>query len=120
MRNCLLVSTQCCELKIPFILSNFVLEMSAGIESPISLNVKLTIALFICWILAFLALVKGIQSLGKVSYVTAIFPYIMIFALIIRGVTLPGSMKGIIYYIGTVDFEKLATLKVFHFLSSRF
>ena len=29
----------------------------------------------------------------RVSYITAIFPYIMIFALIIRGATLPGAIK---------------------------
>lgn len=86
--------------------------MSDGIENPIGLNYKLVFSLFICWILAFLSLYKGIQSLGKVSYVTAIFPYIMIFALIVRGVTLPGSMKGIIYYIGSIDVSKLLTLKV--------
>ena len=49
--------------------------------------------------MAFLALIKGIQSLGKISYFTAIFPYIMITVLIIRGVTLPGSMKGLEFYI---------------------
>lgn len=86
--------------------------MSDGIDNPIGLNWKLVIALFISWMLAFLSLCKGIQSLGKVSYFTAIFPYIMIFALIIRGVTLPGSMKGIIYYIGSIDLSKLMTLKV--------
>ena len=39
----------------------------------------------------------------------------MIFALIIRGVTLPGSMKGISYYIGSLDITKLARLKVAKF-----
>jgi SNF family Na+-dependent transporter len=86
--------------------------MSDGIENPIGMNWKLVACLFVSWMLAFLSLYKGIQSLGKVSYVTAIFPYIMIFALIIRGVTLPGSMKGIIYYIGSIDMSKLMTLKV--------
>lgn len=90
---------------------NFVLEMSDGIENPIGMNWKLVCSLFVCWMLAFLSLYKGIQSLGKVSYITAIFPYIMLFALIIRGVTLPGSMKGIIYYIASVDFSKLFRLK---------
>ena len=65
--------------------------MSDGIDNPIGLNYKLVASLFVCWALAFLCLCKGIETLGKVSYITAIFPYIMIFALIIRGVTLPGK-----------------------------
>ncbi len=86
--------------------------MSDGFDHPIGFNWKLVGGLFVCWLLAFLSLYKGIQSLGKVSYFTALFPYVMIFALIIRGVTLPGSMKGIIYYIGSLDTSKLFTLKV--------
>ena len=43
---------------------------------------------------------------------TAIFPYIMIIALIIRGVTLPGAYKGIEFYILKINMEKLYTLKV--------
>jgi hypothetical protein len=36
----------------------------------------------------------------------------MIFALILRGVTLPGvTWKGIVYYIGSLDLTKLFTLK---------
>lgn len=68
--------------------------MSNGIEDPININWKIATSLFIAWMIAFLCLYKGIQSLGKVSYITAIFPYIMLIALIVRGVTLPGSMKG--------------------------
>ena len=94
------------------LLSNYVLEISDGIDNLAGLNYKLVASLFVCWMLAFLSLCKGIKSLGKVSYLTAIFPYIMLFALIIRGVTLPGSFKGIIYYIGSVDFGKLFTLSV--------
>lgn len=90
---------------------NFVLEMSTGIEDPIGMNWKLSIALFVSWMLTFLVLCKGIQSLGKVSYVTAIFPYIMIFALTVRGFTLPGSTLGLKYYIGSLNWIKLFTLK---------
>lgn len=89
--------------------------MSNGIDDSLAINWKLVIALLIAWMIAFLSLIKGVQSLGKVSYVTAIFPYIMLFALIVRGVTLPGSMKGIVYFIGTIDWAKLTTLKVNHF-----
>jgi SNF family Na+-dependent transporter len=94
--------------------------MSEGFDHPIGFNWKLVGGLFVCWLLAFLSLYKGIQSLGKVSYFTALFPYVMIFALIIRGVTLPGSMKGIIYYIGSLDTSKLFTLKVFEFKNTLF
>lgn len=62
--------------------------------------------------LIFLSLSRGVQSLGKISYVTAIFPYIMIIALIIRGATLDGAIKGIEYYILKINTEKLLTLQV--------
>ena len=64
----------------------------------IILSRKLALSLLACWLLIFLSLSKGVKSLGKVSYITAIFPYIMIIALIIRGVTLKGAMKGGVCY----------------------
>lgn len=48
----------------------------------------------------------------RVSYVTSIFPYIMIFILIIRGATLPGAGRGMDFYILNVDIDKLLTLQV--------
>ncbi len=49
---------------------------------------------------------------GRVSYLTAIFPYIMITALVIRGATLDGAMKGIEFYILNIDTAKLIRLEV--------
>lgn len=48
----------------------------------------------------------------RVSYLTAIFPYIMIVALIIRGATLEGAYKGIEFYILKLNTEKLQRLEV--------
>lgn len=85
----------------------YVLDISDGIGSVGYINWKVAVGLLVGWVLIFLALSKGVESLGKVSYITAIFPYIMIFALIIRGVTLPGAYQGIEYYILKINTEKL-------------
>jgi solute carrier family 6 amino acid transporter-like protein 5/7/9/14 len=60
---------------------------------------RLSLCLLASWILIFLSLVKGVQSSGKVAYFTAFFPYIVLFILLIRGVTLEGAWKGIKVFI---------------------
>lgn len=39
-------------------------------------------------------------------WVTATFPYLVLFILLIRGATLPGAWKGIVYYL-RLDWEKM-------------
>lgn len=45
--------------------------------------------------------------LFQVVYVTATFPYVMLVALLIRGLTLPGAMDGIRFYLSP-DVSRLA------------
>lgn len=56
---------------------------------------------------------KGIQSSGKASYFLAIFPYVIMIALLIRAATLKGSATGIMYFISP-QWEKLASSKVWY------
>lgn len=35
----------------------------------------------------------------QVVYLTATFPYLMLFVLLVRGITLPGAAQGIVYYL---------------------
>lgn len=63
-----------------------------------SLNWNLVGFLAMSWFVVFLILVKGIKSSGKASYFLAIFPYIMLTTLLVKTLTLEGSMDGIIYF----------------------
>jgi len=83
-----------------------VLNLSGSIDDFGLPEWRLTLLLLLCWALTCLGLIKGVQSLGKVSYFTAIFPYILITTLVIRGSMLEGASDGILFYI-TPRWEKL-------------
>ncbi|XP_015180924.1 PREDICTED: sodium-dependent proline transporter-like [Polistes dominula] len=55
--------------------------------------------LTLAWIICYLCLIRGVQSIGKIVYFTAIFPYVVLLALLIRGVTLEGAGEGSLWYI---------------------
>lgn len=90
---------------------NHVLGISSGIEETGSVRPFLAASLFLAWIIVFLCLSKGIQSSGKVVYFTALFPYVVLVALFIRGILLPGANEGILFYL-TPDWRRLMSAKV--------
>ena len=53
------------------------------------------------------------SSSGKVAYFTAVFPYVVMIALLVRGLTLPGAGQGLLFFF-TPQWEKLASLQVSH------
>ena len=54
---------------------------------------------------------KGVASSGKAAYFTAIFPYVVLVTLLIRGVTLEGAVDGILFFI-TPQWDKILTPQV--------
>ncbi|XP_030009834.1 sodium- and chloride-dependent GABA transporter 2-like [Sphaeramia orbicularis] len=76
-----------------------VLKISGGIEDVGSLRWELVLCLILTWVICYFCVWKGIRSTGKAAYFTATFPFIMLFVLLIRGVTLPGAVDGILYYL---------------------
>ncbi|BFG03139.1 sodium- and chloride-dependent glycine transporter 1 [Drosophila madeirensis] len=91
--------------------NNFVLGLSSGIEETGSIKTSLAACLFMAWVIVFLCLCKGVQSSGKVVYFTALFPYVVLVILFVRGVTLPGASTGILFYL-TPDWKQLANAQV--------
>ena len=83
-----------------------VLRMSGGIEEFGLPDWRLSLLLLLTWAMTLFGLIKGVQSLGKVSYFTASFPYLIIAILVVRGCTLDGAAEGILFYV-TPRWEKL-------------
>ncbi|PWA24592.1 hypothetical protein CCH79_00011725 [Gambusia affinis] len=76
-----------------------VLRISSGIDHIGTLNWDLVACLAVAWVICYFCIWKGVKSTGKVVYFTATFPYIMLLVLLIRGVTLPGALRGIHFYL---------------------
>jgi len=76
-----------------------VLDITEGLHVMDGLRWKLVLALFGAWLITFLVISKGIQSSGKVAYFTAMFPYLVLFILLIRGCTLEGHWLGLEFYL---------------------
>ncbi|KAG7489634.1 sodium-and chloride-dependent GABA transporter ine-like isoform X1 [Solea senegalensis] len=87
------------------------LEKTAGIEESGGIRWELFGYLIFAWVIVYLCIFKGVKSTGKVVYFTAIFPYFVLFALLINNLQLPGAKKGILYFVTPV-WSKLFTVKV--------
>ncbi|KAL3313674.1 hypothetical protein Ciccas_007723 [Cichlidogyrus casuarinus] len=87
------------------------LTSEISIENLGSVQWKTAVSFLIIDLICFLSLFKGIKTSGKVVWFTAIFPYVVLFILLVRGLTLEGSMDGLIYYLKP-DLSKLDALLV--------
>ncbi|XP_037776895.1 sodium- and chloride-dependent taurine transporter-like [Penaeus monodon] len=88
-----------------------ILRVSSGIDDLGRIEWPVVIVTFVVFVFLFFCVFKGIKILGKVVWFTAIFPFVMLFILLIRGVTLPGATDGIYFYIYP-EFNRLKEMKV--------
>lgn len=88
-----------------------VLQISDGINDLAGLRWQIVVTYVVGWLVVYLCCIRGVKSSSKVIYVTATAPYIFILIFVIRAALLPGSLKGIKYYL-IPDFDLLRTPQV--------
>lgn len=64
-----------------------------------SLQLHIVIPLVITWLAMYFCIFKGVSLVGKIVWVTVPLPWLMLFVLAIRGMTLDGAMEGLVYYL---------------------
>ncbi|EMP41271.1 Sodium-dependent noradrenaline transporter [Chelonia mydas] len=82
------------------------LHESSGIHDLGSPRWQLSLCLLVVVIILFFSLWKGVKTSGKVVWITATLPYVVLFVLLIHGITLPGAYNGINAYLH-IDFRRL-------------
>uniref|UniRef100_A0A6B0VEL9 Transporter n=1 Tax=Ixodes ricinus TaxID=34613 RepID=A0A6B0VEL9_IXORI len=90
---------------------NHVLGISSGLHEMGGLRLELALYLFVSWAFVYFIIWRGLHQSGKIVWVTAIFPYVCLFILLVRGVTLDGSLDGLLFYV-TPDWSHLFKPKV--------
>ncbi len=75
------------------------------------ISTELIIPFIIGWLAIFLVVFSGIRGLGRVVMVTMPLPFLLILILMVRGLTLPGAVDGLNFYL-TPDFTALANTQV--------
>ncbi len=68
---------------------------------------NIIIPLIITWVLLYLCICRGVNMVGKIVWITVPLPWLILAILTVRGLTLPGSMKGLVYYLDP-DWSQLA------------
>ncbi|XP_028739351.1 sodium-dependent neutral amino acid transporter B(0)AT2 [Peromyscus leucopus] len=71
------------------------LDITSSISESGGLNWKMTVCLLAAWVMVCLAMIKGIQSSGKIMYFSSLFPYVVLVCFLIRSLLLNGSIDGI-------------------------
>lgn len=90
-----------------------ILEMSSNIKFLDGINWAIFAALIAVWVLIYFCVWKGTKSVGKVVMITMPLPVLLIIVLVIRGITLPGSLEGILFYL-TPNFRALFDIQVWN------
>lgn len=71
------------------------LDITDSIDETGSFNTYIVCCLLAAWTVVCLGMFKGIKSSVKVMYFSSIFPYVVLFCFLVRGLMLDGALEGI-------------------------
>lgn len=76
----------------------------AKIDAPAlgSIRTNILLPLIIAWVAMYFCIFKGVKFVSKIVWLTVPLPWLMLAVLAVRGMTLPGSMKGLVFYLDPV------------------
>ncbi|KAM6241929.1 sodium-dependent serotonin transporter-like [Spheniscus humboldti] len=87
------------------------IQKSGGLYDMGGIHWQLLLCLFLIFTIVYFSLWKGVKTSGKVVWVTATLPYVVLLILLVRGATLPGAWRGVIFYLRP-DWGKLLSTAV--------
>ncbi|XP_062942127.1 sodium-dependent neutral amino acid transporter B(0)AT1 [Cynocephalus volans] len=73
------------------------LNISRSISDSGSIQWWMLLCLICAWSVLYLCTIRGIETTGKAVYITSTLPYVVLTIFLIRGLTLKGSTRGIIF-----------------------
>uniref|UniRef100_A0A5K3F576 Transporter n=1 Tax=Mesocestoides corti TaxID=53468 RepID=A0A5K3F576_MESCO len=94
------------------------IQYSDGFNKMGTIRWEVALCLLAVFTLVYFALWKGVKSSGKAVWITATLPYVILLILLIRGLTLKGSLMGIQYYL-LPDFGRLKSIEVWNAAASQ-
>ncbi|XP_078085290.1 solute carrier family 6 member 19a, tandem duplicate 1 [Mustelus asterias] len=73
------------------------LNISTNISDSGTIQWWLLLCLICAWAVLYVCTIRGIETTGKAVYITSTLPYLVLTIFLIRGLTLKGSVDGIIF-----------------------
>ncbi|KAM4843636.1 sodium-dependent serotonin transporter isoform 1-T3 [Thomomys bottae] len=75
------------------------IHRSKGLQDLGGISWQLALCIMLIFTIIYFSIWKGVKTSGKVVWVTATFPYIILSILLVRGATLPGAWRGVVFYL---------------------